>query len=38
LIETVVSKLAQAKKPGVRIDFRVLACGYDLELFTSHHE
>ena len=36
LIETAESKLAQAKKSGALIDFRVLACGDDLELIMSH--
>ncbi|MGD0952181.1 MAG: fructose 1,6-bisphosphatase, partial [Methanotrichaceae archaeon] len=36
LIETAESKLAQAKKSGALIDFRVLACGDDLELIKSH--
>jgi fructose 1,6-bisphosphate aldolase/phosphatase len=36
LIETAESKLAQAKKSGALIDFRVMACGDDLELLMSH--
>jgi fructose 1,6-bisphosphate aldolase/phosphatase len=36
LIETATSKLALAKKSGALIDFRVLACGDDLELLMSH--
>ena len=31
LIETAESKLGQSKKSGALIDFRVLACGDDLE-------
>ena len=36
LIETAESKLAQAKKSGALIDFRVMACGDDLQLLMSH--
>jgi fructose 1,6-bisphosphate aldolase/phosphatase len=36
LIETAESKLAQAKQSGALIDFRVMACGDDLELLMSH--
>jgi len=36
LIETAESKLEQAKKSGALIDFRVMACGDDLELLMSH--
>jgi fructose 1,6-bisphosphate aldolase/phosphatase len=36
LIETAEPKLVQAKKSGALIDFRVLACGDDLELLKSH--
>ncbi|MCK9564610.1 MAG: fructose-1,6-bisphosphatase, partial [Methanothrix sp.] len=38
LIETAESKLAQAKKSGALIDFRVMACGDDLELLMSHQK
>ena len=36
LIETAQSKLEEAKKAGTLIDFRVMACGDDLELLMSH--
>jgi fructose 1,6-bisphosphate aldolase/phosphatase len=36
LIETAESKLEEAKKAGALTDFRVLACGDDLELLMSH--
>jgi fructose 1,6-bisphosphate aldolase/phosphatase len=36
LIETAESKMAQAKQSGALIDFRVMACGDDLELLMSH--
>jgi fructose 1,6-bisphosphate aldolase/phosphatase len=36
LIEAAESKIAQAKKASALIDFRVLACGDDLELLMSH--
>jgi fructose 1,6-bisphosphate aldolase/phosphatase len=36
LIKTAEEKLEQAKKSGALIDFRVLACGDDLELLMSH--
>ena len=35
LIETAESKLAEAKKAGALTDFRVLACGDDLELLRA---
>ena len=37
LIETAESQLKEAKKSGALIDFKVLACGDDLELLMSHH-
>jgi len=36
LIEIAESKLQEAKKAGALTDFRVLACGDDLELIMSH--
>jgi len=36
LVETAESKLAEAKKSGALIDFKVMACGDDLQLLMSH--
>lgn len=36
LIETAESKLEQAKKSGALVDFRMMACGDDLQLLMSH--
>jgi fructose 1,6-bisphosphate aldolase/phosphatase len=35
LIETAEAKLEEAKKSGILVDFRAMACGNDLELLMS---